>query len=56
MKHTYSWTGDTQDHFGITLYRIVRDDGLPGGWIQSWQNLDTSDGDAWVYGDAWGGR
>jgi len=26
------------------------------GWIQSWQNLDTSDGDAWVSGDARGGR
>src|SRR6478752_6117170 len=61
MGPKYEFTGETKDHFGITLHRIRAlvamaaigvAAGDLGGWVEKPQNLSQVYGDAWVYGDA----
>lgn len=67
IQKKYEFTGETKEHFGITLKQIrllvdIADLGLSvgalGGWIEKEECLSHS-GDAWVsgdarvYGDAW---
>ncbi len=55
----YEFTGETKNHYGVTLRQIralvtiigVVSSGDVGGWIESENCLDHS-GDAWVYGNA----
>ena len=57
----YDFTGETKTvgdkKHPVTVYRIIRNDGVLGGWIQSEANL-SRDGNCWVgenavvYGDA----
>lgn len=58
MSKKYELTGETQNFYGTTLYRIkaVRDFsyvkvGDLGGWIESELNL-SHEGDCWVFGNA----
>ena len=56
----YEFTGETKNHFGITLRQIralvtivgVVSSGEVGGWIESEKCLDHA-GNAWVSGNAW---
>ena len=56
----YEFTGETKNHYGVTLRQIralvtiigVVSSGDVGGWIESENCLDHS-GNAWVSGDAW---
>ena len=52
----YCFTGETIDHYGVTLHRIKALIDIPnfgvkagdlGGWIEKEENL-SHDGDAWV--------
>ena len=55
----YEFTGETKNHYGVTLRQIralvtivgVVSSGDVGGWIESENCLDHS-GNAWVYGNA----
>lgn len=54
----YRTTGETKNHFGITLHRIkakiaigVIAAGTIGGWVEKESNISVY-GDAWVYGNA----
>ena len=56
----FEFTGETKDHFGITLHRIRAVAAIValgvavgdlGGWVEKEDNLSVS-GNAWVYGNA----
>lgn len=59
MNKKYEFTGETKDHYGVTLRQIrslvtiagVVASGDVGGWIEAEKNLSVSD-NAWVSGNA----
>lgn len=50
MKYTLSTT-ETMQHDGITLYRVLYNNGTVGGWIEGEHNL-SQEGECRVWGNA----